>query len=91
MHNFICNEDLLNHIRSNLKHFDIRTHDKEGYRRAAVAITVVDLQHDPGVYRIPFHEAWTSYAALILTRRAITMRKHAAQWATILLHLPQGR
>lgn len=86
MNNLICNQDLMHHIRSNLKHFDIRTHDKGGYTRAAVAITVVDLQHDPGVYGIPFHEAWTSYAALILTRRAITMRKHAEQWA-----LPGGR
>jgi 8-oxo-dGTP pyrophosphatase MutT (NUDIX family) len=86
MDQFICNEDLLHRIRSNLKRFDIRTHNKEGYKHAAVAITVVDLQHDPGVYGIPFHEAWSTHAALILTRRAVTLRKHAAQWA-----LPGGR
>jgi len=86
MKNFICDEDLLRRIQSNLKHFDIRTHNKAGYRHAAVAITVVDLQHNPGVYGIPFQKAWASHAALILTRRAITLKKHAAQWA-----LPGGR
>ncbi|MBW1644022.1 MAG: CoA pyrophosphatase [Deltaproteobacteria bacterium] len=86
MDQLICNENLLHHIRSNLERFDIRTHDKEGYRHAAVAITVVDTQSDPGVYEIPFHEAWTTHAALILTKRATTLRKHADQWA-----LPGGR
>jgi len=86
MENFICNEDLLNQIRSNLKHFDIRIHDKEGYKHAAVAITVVDLQYDPGVYGIPYDKAWAAHAALVLTRRAITLKNHAAQWA-----LPGGR
>jgi len=86
MNELICNEDLLHRIQSNLKHFDVRTHDKEGYKHAAVAVTVVDLQDDPDVYGIPFHEAWTGHAALILTRRAITLKNHAAQWA-----LPGGR
>jgi len=86
MDQLICNENLLHQIRSNLKRFDIRTHDKEGYRHAAVALTVVDIQDDPGVYDIPFHEAWTTHAALILTKRATTLRKHADQWA-----LPGGR
>jgi 8-oxo-dGTP pyrophosphatase MutT (NUDIX family) len=84
--NIICNDDLLHHIRKNLKRFGIQTHDKEGYKRAAVAITVVDIQYDPGVYEIPYHEARAGHAALILTRRSPTLRKHAAQWA-----LPGGR
>ena len=81
MNEIICNENLLHRIQSNLKHFDIQTHDKEGYRHAAVAITVVDIQNDPGVYGIPFHEAQAAHAALVLTRRAITLKNHAAQWA----------
>ena len=80
------NENLLHQIISNLKRFDIRTHDNAGYRNAAVALTVVDIQNDPGVYDIPFHEAWASHVALILTQRATTLRKHADQWA-----LPGGR
>lgn len=86
MNQIVCNKDLLRQIQKNLKHFDIRTHDKEGYKHAAVAITVVDLQHDPDVYGIPFHEAQAEHAALILTRRALTLKNHAAQWA-----LPGGR
>ncbi len=86
MNNIICNDDLLQHISANLKRFAIRTHDKEGFKQAAVAITIVDIQYDPGIYDIPFYEAWTGHAAIILTRRASTLRKHADQWA-----LPGGR
>ena len=86
MNEITCNEDLLHRIQSNLEHFDVKTHDKDGFRQAAVAITVVDLQDDPDVYGIPFDKAWAGHAALILTRRAITLKNHAAQWA-----LPGGR
>ena len=35
---------------------------------------------------LPVHEAWSDAPALILTRRAATLRKHAGQWA-----FPGGR
>lgn len=86
MDKFICNDELLWHIRTNLNRFDIRTNDKEGLKQAAVAITIVDIKHDPEIHDIPFCESWISDAAIILTRRALKLRKHPGQWA-----LPGGR
>ena len=83
---FICNDDLLQHITSNLKRFVNRTHDREGYRKAAVAITVVDMKEAPGIYGIPYDTSWAGHAALILTKRSSKLKKHAGQWA-----LPGGR
>lgn len=57
-----------------------------GQHAAAVALAVVDegLGADhPGV---PQPATWSAQAALVLTRRAAHLRKHAGQWA-----LPGGR
>lgn len=86
MNNFICNDDLLQHIKANLKRFAIRIHDKKGFKQAAVAITIVDIQYNPGIYNIPFYETWAGHSAIILTRRASNLRMHANQWA-----LPGGQ
>ena len=83
---FICNNDLLRLIRSNLQQFVNRTHNKEGYRKAAVAITLVDIQEAPVIYDIPYDASWADHAAIILTKRSSTLKKHASQWA-----LPGGR
>ena len=58
-------------IRNNLQKFDSRRQSDEGLRRAAVAVTV---------YR------GYAEAALMITKRAGTMREHSGQWA-----LPGGR
>ena len=76
-----CDENLLHHIRSNLKGFNVRTHEKKGSRHAAVAITVVDGGHGAGVYGLSTHKHWSKKAALILTQRASKLNKHAGQWA----------
>lgn len=86
MKDIICNENLLRHIRANLARFEIVTHEKEGLKQAAVAITIVDLQRNPAIYDIPFHQSWRADAAIVLTQRASRLRKHAGQWA-----LPGGR
>ena len=86
MKNLICNDELLHHIRANLNRFVRRTHEKDGYRRAAVAITIVDIQHDPGIYDIPFYDTWNEHAAIVLTRRSSQLKRHANQWA-----LPGGK
>ena len=39
-----CNEKLLKDIRSNLKRFDIRTHEGKGLKQAAVALTVAEAR-----------------------------------------------
>ncbi len=76
-----CDEQLLQHIRSNLKGFNIRTQDKKGIKHAAVAVTVVDEGHGADAYGLSTHKHWSNKAALILTRRGARLRKHSGQWA----------
>ena len=76
-------------IQQRLQAFDVlRREDNEdaGSHRAAVAVAVVDAGHGPQLEGLPQHEAWSADAALLLTRRATTLRTHAGQWA-----LPGGR
>ncbi len=86
MIDLIYNENLLHHVRGNLERFTMRTRANEGLKEAAVALTIVDIQHDPDIHDIPFLESWTGQAAIVLTRRASQLRNHAGQWA-----LPGGR
>lgn len=82
----ICDERLLQHIRSNLEEFSIRTHEKDGVTQAAVAITIVDVSYGAGINGLPDYKETRKDAALILTRRASTLKDHAGQWA-----FPGGR
>lgn len=54
--------------------------------RAAVALVLTDEGHGAGLPGMPEHRHWSSRAAMVLTRRASTLRRHANQWA-----LPGGR
>ena len=65
----ICDNKLLRRIQTNIERFDVKIHPRQGVRRAAVAITVVDVSDDPGVYGMTGNENKTRHAALILTRR----------------------
>jgi len=60
--------------------------DTEHYRQAAVAMVIVDEGFGAGVRGLRGPLSWSSRAALLLTRRPTTMRRHAGQWA-----LPGGR
>lgn len=82
----IYSENLLNHIRANLKRFVRNSQTTEGLKEAAVAITVVDIHHDPKIHDITYSASWTDHAAIILTKRAPNLRNHPGQWA-----LPGGR
>ena len=86
MSEFICNDNFLEKITTNLQSFAAQTHHKNDYKKAAVAITVVNLQTNPMVYDIDYNEGWKNHAAIILTRRASKLKKHAGQWA-----LPGGQ
>jgi 8-oxo-dGTP pyrophosphatase MutT (NUDIX family) len=55
-------------------------------RHAAVALTVTEEGHGAGLAGLPQHEPWSQAPALLLTRRAETLRSHAGQWA-----MPGGR
>ena len=79
MEDLFCDDALLGHIRANLERFAVRTHDKDGFREAAVAITVIDMQDDPDPGDSSANGA--GRAAVILTKRALNLRMHAGQWA----------
>lgn len=81
-----CNENLLRHIEANLDWFTRLPHADHGLTGAAVAITVVDVRHDPNVNGIGFSGASAGHAAIVLTKRAFRLKNHAGQWA-----LPGGR
>ena len=82
----ICDQALYQLISANLKKFDVQKHDREGVKRAAVAITVVETGLGTDVYGLTPYDEWCRNAALILTKRAAKMNKHSGQWA-----LPGGR
>lgn len=78
--------DFLDHIRINLNRFDRHPSQREGLKKAAVAVTIVNYRHGSDDFDHRFSNAATDRAAMILTRRAAGLRDHAGQWA-----LPGGR
>ncbi len=82
----ICDQKLQSHIRSNLDRLEVNKHLQAGTRRAAVAVTVVNIADDPGVYGISGNKNRHEHGAVILTRRASGLKDHAGQWS-----FPGGR
>jgi 8-oxo-dGTP pyrophosphatase MutT (NUDIX family) len=76
-----CNEALHERIRANLQGFEVRSLAGEGLKQAAVALTVVDVADERGVYEIRIDKFPRDDAALILTRRSLKLKNHAGQWA----------
>ena len=81
MKNLRCDENLLRHIRNNLDIFTALPLEQKNLRRAAVAITIVDIDHVTDIHDGSYDNTLSSDAALILTRRAFRLRRHAGQWA----------
>lgn len=81
-----CDDALRAHIAERLAEFRPIQTAAEGARRAAVAVTVTDLGLGADLPSMPRHEHWDPAAALILTRRSASLRRHPGQWA-----LPGGR
>jgi mutator protein MutT len=79
-------DELQDLLRSRLAHFDVHTLDPAGRRHAAVAVAVTESGHGAGLTGLPEHAQWSNAPALLLTRRAETLRSHAGQWA-----MPGGR
>jgi 8-oxo-dGTP pyrophosphatase MutT (NUDIX family) len=77
----VCNEELLERIRSNLQRFHVQRQTGEDLKRAAVAMTVVDVASGPGVYGMYGDGFASDDAALVLTRRSMELKHHAGQWA----------
>jgi 8-oxo-dGTP pyrophosphatase MutT (NUDIX family) len=73
-------------LRDRLARFQPQPLPAEGLRRAAVALVCTEAGHGAGLPGFPEHARWQADPALLLTRRAETLRAHAGQWA-----LPGGR
>ena len=69
------------HIERHLQAFDVQAQTAAGPRAAAVAVAVVDEGHGADLPGLPRHAHWSRRAALVLTRRAHTLRNHPNQWA----------
>ena len=83
---FIFNDALLRQIRLNMERFKVLPRENAGLKKAAVAITIVDVFHGPDLHGLSKPDHWDKNAALILTRRTSQLRHHSGQWA-----LPGGR
>ena len=73
-------------IEERLRGFDVQASDDSERKRAAVAVAIVDEGDGADLPGLPKHGEWSGRAALLLTRRAGSLRSHAGQWA-----LPGGR
>lgn len=73
-------------IEARLHSFARSALDDAALRHAAVAVAVTDEGFGADLPGLPTHPVWSKRAALILTRRAESLRDHAGQWA-----LPGGR
>jgi len=81
-----CNDSLRLRIAERLAAFDVQAAAPPVPRAAAVAVAICDEGHGADLEGLPKPTAWSSRAALILTRRSEALRNHAGQWA-----LPGGR
>jgi 8-oxo-dGTP pyrophosphatase MutT (NUDIX family) len=73
-------------VTRNLRALPVRRAAHGPHRAAAVAVALVEEGTGAAVPGMPAPAGWSSEAALLLTRRSLTLRKHAGQWA-----LPGGR
>ncbi len=73
-------------LRERLALFEVLPLAVEGYRRAAVALVCTEAGFGAKLPGLPAQAEWHSEGAVLLTRRAATLRAHAGQWA-----LPGGR
>ena len=84
-----CSNELRSRIEANLKSLDVINGDENGAftgKSAAVALIVVELGYGADLKDLPQYRNWQNDAAILLTRRALTLRLHPGQWA-----LPGGR
>ena len=72
--------------RERLQAFDVHALPRADRRHAAVAAAVVEAGHGADLPGLPQQADWSNAPALLLTRRATTLRSHAGQWA-----MPGGR
>ena len=79
-------EALRQQVSERLAAWPLHAPDETGLKRAAVALVIADEGPGSGLWGLTKSGHWSTEAALILTRRAKHLRRHAGQWA-----LPGGR
>lgn len=82
----LCNPALRERIANALRGFEVRSLSVDGAHHAAVALALIDEGPGAELEGLPRWPEPSPRAALLLTRRAETLRAHAGQWA-----LPGGR
>lgn len=82
----VCDEALRRLIRARLAEFPRLAAAPGEHRAAAVAVAVTEGGWGADLPGLPEHAEWQREPALVLTRRAGSLRNHAGQWA-----LPGGR
>ncbi len=73
-------------VQQRLQSCAVQALPTEGRRHAAVALVLTETGLGADLPGLPQHADWQRAPALLLTRRAATLRSHAGQWA-----LPGGR
>jgi 8-oxo-dGTP pyrophosphatase MutT (NUDIX family) len=81
-----CDDPLKARIRRHLGSLQIQRGQAGAHRVAAVAVAVAEEGFGSQLETMAQPEGWSREAALILTRRALSLRNHPGQWA-----LPGGR
>ena len=73
-------------VRDHLQALQVRRALHGPHHSAAVAVALIEEGTGACLRGVPQPAGWSRHAALLLTRRATTLRRHAGQWA-----LPGGR
>jgi 8-oxo-dGTP pyrophosphatase MutT (NUDIX family) len=68
-------------IRRTLAQFELRCAPPGTHRASAVALTLIEEGCGADIEGFTKPVGWSGAAALLLTRRAATLRRHARQWA----------
>lgn len=82
----LLDEELRALVRRRLEAFAVVRAPHGPHHAAAVAVAILDEGHGARVDGLAVPQGWSDGAALLLTRRATTLNRHAGQWA-----LPGGR
>jgi 8-oxo-dGTP pyrophosphatase MutT (NUDIX family) len=77
----LLDEGLRELVRDNLRKLQVQRAPHGPQRAAAVAVALAEEGTGAGVEGIPTPAGWSTAAALLLTRRALTLSSHAGQWA----------
>jgi 8-oxo-dGTP pyrophosphatase MutT (NUDIX family) len=82
----LLDANLCARVRDHLQALQVRRAPHGPHHSAAVAVALIEEGIGARVQGVPQPAGWSRSAALLLTRRATTLRRHAGQWA-----LPGGR